>query len=67
MKRSRSSSSRSPSGGALREVVWAIVPALLLVWLGLASHRTANALAQSRPQLALEMPILPPAHDGDRR
>jgi hypothetical protein len=37
---------------ALREVVWAVVPALLLVGLGLVSHRAA--LVDGRPQLALE-------------
>jgi heme/copper-type cytochrome/quinol oxidase subunit 2 len=37
-----------------REAVWAIVPVLLLLSLGVLSHRSANALAAPRPQIALE-------------
>ncbi|MCC6850523.1 MAG: hypothetical protein IT294_18705 [Deltaproteobacteria bacterium] len=37
-----------------REFVWAIVPALLLLSFGLASHRSTHAPAAARPQLALE-------------
>jgi heme/copper-type cytochrome/quinol oxidase subunit 2 len=36
------------------ELVWAIVPALMLVWLGLLSHRSWSAVADGRPQIALE-------------
>ena len=38
---------------ALREAVWAVVPALLLVWLGLLSHRTVPEVTFDR-QVALE-------------
>jgi hypothetical protein len=37
---------------ALREAVWAVVPALLLVWLGLLSHRTVPEVTFDR-QVAL--------------
>jgi hypothetical protein len=39
---------------ALREVVWALVPAFLLVWLGLLSHRTSTEILQG-PQVAFEV------------
>jgi len=45
-----------------REIVWGLVPALLLLSLGIASQRAASALASARPQLALE--ILPGAPDA---
>lgn len=40
----------------VREVVWALVPALLLLSFGIASQRAANAIAAGRPQLAFETP-----------
>lgn len=43
---------------ALREAVWAVVPALLLVWLGVLSHRTAPEIMFDR-QVALENPVAP--------
>lgn len=48
---------------ALREAVWAVVPALLLVWLGLLSHRTVPEVMFDR-QVALERPV---ASDGGAR
>ena len=36
------------------EVVWAVVPALILVWLGLLSHRSWNGPSETRPQIAFE-------------
>lgn len=48
---------------ALREAVWAIVPALLLVWLGLLSHRAVPEVMFDR-QVALERPV---AVDGGAR
>ena len=36
------------------EVVWAIVPVLFLVCLGLLSHRSLNQNAPTRTQIALE-------------
>ena len=38
----------------LLEAVWAIVPALILVWLGLLSHRSSHEILEGRPQIALE-------------
>ena len=38
----------------LREVVWALVPALLLLSFGVASQRAASAIAAGRPQIAFE-------------
>lgn len=37
----------------VREVIWAVVPALLLVWLGLLSHRTLPEVTDGR-QIAFE-------------
>jgi heme/copper-type cytochrome/quinol oxidase subunit 2 len=42
---------------ALREAVWAVVPSLLLVWLGLLSHRTVPEVMFDR-QVALESPVV---------
>lgn len=39
---------------ALRETVWAVVPVVLLVWLGLLSHRTSPTVVDG-PQIALEV------------
>jgi hypothetical protein len=39
---------------ALREAVWAVVPVLLVVWLGLLSHRTSPT-AVDAPQVALDV------------
>jgi hypothetical protein len=39
----------------LREVVWAIVPALLLLGFGIASFRSPTALAAGRAQLPCEI------------
>jgi len=39
---------------AWHEAVWAVVPALVLVWLGLLSHRTPHVTVASGPQAALE-------------
>jgi heme/copper-type cytochrome/quinol oxidase subunit 2 len=41
-------------GDTKLEVVWAIVPALFLVCLGLLSHRSLNENAPTRAQIALE-------------
>ena len=38
----------------LREVVWAIVPALLLLGFGIASFRSPTALAAGRAQIAVD-------------
>ncbi len=38
----------------MREAVWALVPALLLLSLGMVSHRSAAALAAPRAVVALE-------------
>lgn len=43
----------------LREIAWAIVPGLLLLSFGIVSHRSPNALAAGRAQIALE--TAPPA------
>jgi hypothetical protein len=51
-------------GTRVRELVWALVPALLLLSFGVVSHRSASALAAARPQLALETP--PTAADAAR-
>jgi len=48
----------------VREIVWAIVPVLLLLSFGLASQRSASALAAARPQIALESLPLPVAADA---
>jgi hypothetical protein len=48
---------------AVREVVWAIVPSLFLVWLGLLSHRTVPEVMFDR-QVAFESPA---ASDGGAR
>ncbi len=55
----QASLSRFRRGGAahghpMLEVVWATVPALILVWLGLLSHRSATGIATHRPQIAFE-------------
>jgi heme/copper-type cytochrome/quinol oxidase subunit 2 len=52
-------------GTRVRELVWALVPALLLLSFGVASHRSTNALAAARPQLALETE--PAVADGAAR
>lgn len=39
----------------LREVVWAIVPALLLLGFGVVSFRSPTALAAGRAQIALDV------------
>lgn len=39
----------------MREVVWALVPAFLLLSFGIASQRAATAIAAARPQVALEI------------
>ncbi len=57
---SRAATSRR--GHAAREAVWAIVPALLLVWLGLLSHRTIPEVTYDR-QVALESGV----HGGAER
>jgi hypothetical protein len=49
-----------------RELVWAIVPALMLLSLGVVSHRSATALAAARPQIALETAPQPAGLDADR-
>ena len=36
------------------EMVWAVVPALIVICLGLLSHRSGNEIAPARPQIALE-------------
>ena len=36
------------------EMVWAVVPALVVISLGLLSHRSWNAIAAAPPQIALE-------------
>jgi len=41
-------------GTRIREVVWALVPTLLLLSLGTVSQRATNALAASRQEVALE-------------
>ena len=38
----------------LRELVWAIVPALMLLGFGVASFRSPTALAAGRAQIALD-------------
>lgn len=49
----------------VRELVWAIVPVLLLLSFGIASQRAASAIAAGRPQLALES--APPRPSGASR
>ncbi len=48
---------------ALREAVWAVVPALFLVWLGLLSHRAVPEVMFDR-QVAFESPVA--SDDGAR-
>ena len=36
------------------EAVWIAVPALILVWLGVLSHRAPHVVAGSAPRIALE-------------
>lgn len=45
----------------LREAVWALVPALLLLSFGIASQRAATAIAAGRSQIALEAVPAAPA------
>jgi heme/copper-type cytochrome/quinol oxidase subunit 2 len=47
---------RTPSapGDTKLEVVWAIIPALFLVCLGLLSHRSLNENAPTRTPIALQ-------------
>jgi heme/copper-type cytochrome/quinol oxidase subunit 2 len=57
------------------EVVWAVVPTLILVWLGLLSHRSLNGCSEGRPQIALEQaqnaapwhPVTSHTGDGEAR
>jgi hypothetical protein len=53
-------------GARLREIVWALVPVLLLLSLGALSHRSPSALAASRQEIALEH-VPSPASGGDER
>jgi len=41
-------------GHPMLEAVWAMVPALMLIWLGLLSHRSWSDALDGRPQIALE-------------
>jgi hypothetical protein len=38
----------------LLEMMWAVVPALILVWLGLVSQHPAHEFLGGRPQIAFE-------------
>lgn len=50
----RSRRGSAPQSHPMLEVVWATVPALILVWLGLLSHRSAAGTADHHPQMAFE-------------
>ena len=52
----------SARGARVRELVWALVPALMLLSLGVLSQRSpAAALAAPRAEVALEIPPASPA------